>query len=485
MNIKNGVLYTLYTINLLAQAPHVQTLQTGNFKYHQPITQANIAGGTTYVINKPGDYFLTTNLVFKAEYDEAVCISINASNVRLNLNEKSISSTNDHTHICAIEIATGQSNVVVQNGAINQVKGIGVHVNSTCNNIALRDILISNCECFAIKFENVSDCIIDQIYASHCVGQEHATTYGIYLADSINCCIQNTFCNDIRNSLGHGVGIALESCNGCLISKCIVSSVRGSTSTGIMLHNAQACLIEETRTTLQQAANGNAYGFYLEENMGTIMHSCQTQTNTAAQGNAYGFYLKNSTSTCANTCTSRDNSTGPTIGNTYGFFAESCAHCNFTTCLAFGNHSNSTDNSLCAGFALEQNSHHCNIRNSRSINNTSKGESYGIKLGTPQTYTAHCTIAQCYIEHNTGTQKQYGIKDFNPQCSTTLLNNFSAGHGKTFTYCSSIIDTGYMNYMLTYQLPEIRLNSLIMESDASNLAYLSNEKTFMNISLTT
>ena len=477
-------LIIIYIISAFSQIPQVQILQNINFQYATPISQADISNGKTFIIDQPGDYFLASNLIFSPQHDEGIIIQIATDNVTLNLNQKTISSQPYFHHLQAIQIKKDLSNIIIQNGTFNKIRGRGINIHEGCSNISLRNLLVSNCYCGGLIIKNCVDCIIDNLYLSHCINHhpEHEPFCGIDMSHSSNCIITNTFVDNFINPLGNTIGISLENCKSCEIRTCKIASNQGKSVMGIGLKNAHTCYLLNMRVILNQATHGNAYGYYYAQSSGNITSNCQAQMCQSSTGNAYGFYLQDSNSIRFDKCEGRNNDTQESPFNAYGFYATDSSGIAFRNCLSFGNKGGNTPSSIGAGYALENQCRGVFIKECTSIGNGGVGEAYGIKLGSEDRPVIDTIIEWGRIINNRGTTKQYGIKDFSPHSTTRFIGNNVIGHGQIFIGSPELKDNGKMNYMFNYNSEEKRANQMIVEGSNSFLQNIPREK-FLNISL--
>ena len=95
-----------------------------------------------YIITAPGSYKFIGNLTFDTTVSTTL-ISIQTSNVKLNLNGRTISQNLPSTkNVTGIHVADGLSNINIENGNINTITGTGLIIGQNCFNIAIHNMII-------------------------------------------------------------------------------------------------------------------------------------------------------------------------------------------------------------------------------------------------------------------------------------------------------------------------------------------------------
>ncbi|MCE5316421.1 MAG: hypothetical protein LLG04_03535 [Parachlamydia sp.] len=94
-----------------------------------------------FVIDEPGVYTLTEDVVFRSKTAGAVAIVIDADNVTLNLCEKTLSQRNSTSGTIGV-LVNARENVVIENGSIRGFKLFGVRVNAETSYLTLQNLTV-------------------------------------------------------------------------------------------------------------------------------------------------------------------------------------------------------------------------------------------------------------------------------------------------------------------------------------------------------
>jgi len=276
------------------------------------ISQANV-GTTGYIITTSGTYQLSQNILFSPS-GAANAITINASNVLLDLQCYSIEQGNLQAGVNGVDIAATFSNITIVNGSIVGMTGDGIQVTSGINpllpnaNITISDVqLIGNAQ-HGIFFNGSS---LSPIVNISCNGLELILN---------GTGISSNFVNQgiIQNSslLNHTeAGIELLNSYSHVIKYCTVADTQSSNSArGITMrlggNNAVLnCLVDNTSTIATSSVN-SAVGILIgsTENNDLILNNQISNSNSAGNARAYGLQMNY-------TFTALSSSTLPTIAD--------------------------------------------------------------------------------------------------------------------------------------------------------------------------
>lgn len=229
----------------------------------EPRTPISIA---PFTITKQGSYYLTTNLTVNA----GNAITIAASQVTLNLNGFTISSTAPSATGAGILLSIADTDIAILNGHINGsvtnnngvfggggfVNGI-IYTNGAASNVHVSDISVSGCLSNGIYLGYPNSTVVESCTVKT-VGY-----YGIY-ADSITRCtvkecgntgVDGSTVSDSRaDTIGNGYGFNVIMAHNCL-------GLNNGNGVGLSVSTASDCW---------GLNNGNGYGL-----LATTANDCQ------------------------------------------------------------------------------------------------------------------------------------------------------------------------------------------------------------------
>lgn len=224
------------------------------------ITQAQV-GTTGYTITTPGIYQLSSDIIFNPTTSGTAAITINTSNVTLDLQGFSLIQNNSTSETIGIECKFNTSDITIRNGAIVGVTGSGVS-NSIVVGSLNSDITITNLQIIA------------------------PGALGIHLASTNNFFISGV------EVLGTTTGISLNTVNGGQISG---SSIIQSTACGISLVTSFSNIISNCVIADTSSAASNAAGISAVTGGNNRIESCWidniTTSLTSASNSAVGILL--------------------------------------------------------------------------------------------------------------------------------------------------------------------------------------------------
>lgn len=363
------------------------------------------SNGAMYTLANPGRYYISGNIIASPINSSVTAIRITANNVMLDLNRATLSQGNTTAGAIGIELASGVTNVIIQNGRINNFYTYGIQINSGTSNIILRDIIISNMQ--------------------HGNGINVTSSNSIYLLNikilsSIGFGLVATNCNNLlaqnSNFDYNQLGLILISCNQSVFENCTANNNIGlDVCYGMTATASTNCWFKNCQAAYNQATSvNNSYGFYLTGNSFNIRFTdCAAYGQIGGTGStnfAAGFYFKTGTS---NSILENSYSYGNGAGATY------------------------------AG--------------------------YGIYFGNGSTSgPTNCIVRNCQIYDNFGATKSYGFYDFASTTSTILTHNVVSGNGAINPSAGNFTPTSAnnANYVITYsQSPANNTNNLFLEGN--------------------
>jgi hypothetical protein len=405
---------------------------------------------------------------------------ISTSNVTLNLNGKTISQSinNETAHVCAIMIAPNVSNVVIHNGAINELSGVGIIISEGCCNITIDNMQIAQCAQGGIMAlgnnESTASYIqtlcITNTAVSNCDGTdlnwfelEDANVY-----DALGVCVQyaqNAYIsqcaftnNEQTTALGkHAFGLKMIGCQSSLVNNCVCNlnfaDQENSNAYGMYLFGCDTIEINTCNCNNNESLQGNCSGILLSESSQNRVYQCRTIRNQALNGTACGievtgnFYFNgeviqyhpanyNSIISCQSA-----NNTGQT---TYGFLSWGTTGTNFIQCLSQAN-GHVDDTTHCYGIAAITKTQEFEV----------EGREYPLGAIVPEGFTIieQCTCQQNFGESTSGIYifgksmhvhdnwivnnrkdgySSYGLYDQTNPSTSLIHNNYAFGHSQNY-----------------------------------------------------
>ena len=489
--------------------------------FNQQITSSSLNNTDSamlgqFKIMESGYYFLSTDLQTTPGQTDLAVIYINASNVVLDLGNRSIAvglqSTLSNT--AGIEVAPGVTNVTIMNGTINGVSNnttsflVGIRANENTN-VTLENLQILNCSVAGINFNDVKSpylknvhvyntanvgallqscadgVIIDSSFNGCSVGTNQSA-FGLGAENCTNFALDNVSASNNSSSLGSAFGVYLDKCTGFECNRMNTSNNvivgSGTFCAGVHLLSSTGCSFTHCSANNNTAPYASALGFSVANHAnGNTFTECEASSNTGANS-AAGFQISASKNTRLQECQSNNNqSTNIACGVLSTLNSKNNV---IRKCKTNGNNSLS-GNAYGIALTNEYGSiiEHCEA----SLNDGGRGSGCGIALIGTCVKTA---ISFNTMFSNTGSTKQYGFKDFAPNSTTLLRANLAFGQGRSFTNGNSaaLVDSSAMNYMLTYSQGSDQMNTqfLIRESDIADLnAFEISSNNWFNYSIIT
>lgn len=475
-------------------------------EFQTSISHLEINNHGTKNITKSGYYYLSNDLKFHPtnnfyleesgpilnEYiidDESTPIQItpifyiSTSNVTLNLNGKTISqpTSNQTGYVCAIMLAPNVSNIVIHNGAINEISGIGIIISQGCSNITIDNMQISQCGQGGIMAlgsdestaTNIQTLVITNTAVNNCDGtdlnwlDEDAHTFdalGVLVQHANNSYIsQCAFTNNKQKNRTsrNAYGLKMIGCQSSLINNCICNlnftDQEESNAYGMYIFNCNTIEINTCNCNNNQSIFGNSSGIALIESSQNKLYQCRTIYNQALQDTACGieitgnFYLDEieiqyhySDYNTIISCESAHN-----VGQTtYGFLSWGTVGTQFIQCISQANgHASYTE--TCVGIG-------CLTKSKEFLFD---GDEYPTGAFVPEAYTI---IDSCAIQNNISdsTKGIHILGDFMHIHNNWIVNNAKGGYVSYGLYdeqnpSNSLIHNNYafghsQNYRVLY-----------------------------------
>lgn len=424
-------------------------------KATKPIKRTDVKNSQTemYAINQNGRYYLENDLIVSPSNNSSTVITINASDTVLDLNGMVIAQAHNNaaTNLNAILVNTNVSNVLIMNGSINSLSGIGVKSNSGSNNIVLMNVKINGCGNYGANLSTSNNIAFINCSFTNCNASGATATdgaVGAHLSSCVDIVIKNCIFshNQASASSNNGIGLNLSGCTDATIEDCIASTNKGDSAFGFRLVsstrgiNFTNCIANYNEAT---ANSSSAAGFLLSSSHANEFFNCKAAYNRRNAGTAtaaFGFNLTSSNYNNFSNCESRYNDASGSTGNCAGFLSNGGKGNLFKQCIATGNVAGSSASSIGAGFVISNAENSSIIEECKAMyNDGGTGEGYGILADATQlTYTGsdartvNCVISKNLLIGNIGTAKKYGYRDTVAAATGTanlLTSNVAYGQG--------------------------------------------------------
>jgi len=372
------------------------------------ITNQLKADSICSVINTPGISQLGGDALADPTDTNDSMYCINVSNVIFDLGGFNIAQdpSNRIAGFNAINISPGLSNIVIRNGTVQGMTGVGIFVGAGCNNISLENMSVIDCDATGILFNGnsasvIQDGLVDNCLIYSCTGANGNPAYGLRLIYCDNINVQgSTFDRNDAGDTNNGYGISSEWCTTCRFGDCEVNANGGmSLGVGINIYNSQWSIIQNCNainTVGRGTGSASAIGFLIDTSNHTTISNCISKHNNNVLAEAYAFKATNGSDNLFSNCEANQ-----TIGGT-----------------------------IAAGFLFNNTESASSIINSQArVNNGgTAGTGYGILLDTAQ----NCDILFNNLTNNNGLVG-VGLKDTvvdttNLIAGTVSFNNATAGY---------------------------------------------------------
>lgn len=361
---------------------------------------------STDVFNYPGRYVYGSDVVYLPTADNEPAISIETSNIILDLGGRTVilnpSTTNTGT--IGISVAPNLSNIIITNGTIIGLNGPGIVINDGCSQVYIDKMAIRACAQTAVLADGTTTGItnLNMSNNSFVFTQSTTTAYGVHLMGCDNIGIST--CQFISNgtpATTTAYAARLESCSGALITNTnFVQTTANTTAAGLSLNNCAGCLVQNciffnNRSTL---AAGAAYGIMLDGGTSSEnrFFNCTLTSNGNSLGEGAALYSAQGTNNIIESC-SLEFSNGSTVSAGIIFDGESLSR---------------IQNSTLTG------------------NNATAGDGYGILLRNTNT---NCYIADNLITNNVGTAGSFGIVDEDAVSTSCVIQNTSFNNATSYS----------------------------------------------------
>jgi len=421
-------LFFLLTIApVKAVAPRLFSF-ANSLKGTSPLTDFNnpsfiFAGGT--VITEAGTYGLQQDLLFDPTNPGEACIIVEADNVLIDLNLKSISQApgNTQPNTDGIRIAPNVKNVVIRNGAISNFSGSGVVIQDGAEVIDIFDVAMLDMGVAGILVDGLStgtqvnNIVINLVSVGGNANVDGSDVYGIWVKNTELISIQDSSFSDC-NATGTGniYNMRFDNCSSVHIQSCLASDSEGlgNEIIGVAINNSDNIIIFDTGASLNSlSTSGTAYGFKFVDSQGIYLEESTAARNTS-QGSVYGVYLDG--------CSFCQINDSQALGNIGDDFSTGVYSNNGSSNQFKGIQSASNNGGIDAyGILLTGTETTSAVTyNTIEANIAITGTGYGVFLGDDVVET---TVLKNYISRENGGTAGYGI--FDAQEAATTSNYYS------------------------------------------------------------
>ena len=318
-----------------------------------------------YTIKSSGRYFITDNLAKQHNTAAGVILLINASNVSLDINSKTIvphvsGSLSTGT---AIGIARGKSNIQVMNGTIHAEDSSSTQKLNTGVNLSETTLSGGSGTSYSIKLQD--------LYITRC------KTTGISGTAVNDLSIENCTVNDCSSTTTNVVGLTLTTVNNLVVSDCEFNNnaTTAGTCTGILLTDCIDGLITNTSTS-SNSASGDATGMQLATSStgcsNLKIQNVNGSSNVSSAASTRGIFVSSSATKLVTIEDSSFNNNS-SANDTRGIDLVGCTNSSVKRCQT-NNNSSSVSTSI--GVVLDSNSHFNHLEDLTANNNSISANNY-------------------------------------------------------------------------------------------------------------
>ncbi len=405
------------------------------------------------IINSPGLFSLAGSMEFALTSSGQACVVVNSDNVMIEMNGFSINQVAgfEQPDVVGIQINPGINNITINNGVITDMTSYGIQIQAPNDSIYLTNLVINAVENAGVIADgNASDPItnlfLDNVTSESIMNFSGDPAYGILLKNVDSATITNeSLVHNIQTSSGNCVGIQLENCNAIIINDLVANdNVGGGLLTaGIYLLNSKDCIIQNSfslnNSNTSSNPNSLMVGFGFDSSNNIACDSCISVDN-AGTFSTCGFYTNNGNGIQYISCQGNGNNSSALDG--LGFSASNGLLIELHTCIAKGNGGANNGygvffNSL--DFSAIEN---CDIRGNTGLTNTS----FGIDLNN----TTTSNITNNTIGYNVGGPITFGLFD-NAGAATTnnIVSNIAIKNGTNYSPGATVIPI-YVGTLATF-----------------------------------
>lgn len=420
--------YSTQPIAFITNPLTVDSSPLSNFENPRYISEP-----TTIAIS--GIYALSTNINFDPVLPNQSCITIDANDIILDLNRKTISQVSGNTQpgTIGITINPGVRNILIRNGSITDMSLYGIYINDGTELITLANIMLNNILSAGVLFDGEStgtgisnitcyDLQIDDVNNSFGTPTYGILTKFVDILQVTQCTISN-----LQTNTGNCYGIKVKNCNSVRLDSCIVTE---NTSGGQRMHGfdfleVNPCLVNNCLsannlcTNLSSTAVSIGYNFDTCQNL--VCNNCAATSNDCTY-TAIGFNYSNCSTAPIINCQSYSNTSS--LLDSIGFLADSCVVAGFEECSSLSN------NGFNNGYGiLLRNLTNCTLENNVIQRNLGNDGAYGIALLS----TGSCSITKNNVSEHVASQGFGIFDDTGAATSNSILGNYALQNSTNYS----------------------------------------------------
>lgn len=412
---------------ILNQTIKLKLLFTAVFLFINCLHEANAA---STVLNQPGVFYYGGNVEADPIISNDAIIQISANDVVVDLGEHSLlqNSDNTQTGLCGIIVAPNVQNVVIKNGIIENLSGVGIIIGEGAQ-VTIEDLVINNCALGGIQFNGSASNPIDQSFIRNCrisnCCQLPASQSALSLAYCTNIHIDNCYFNNNGQTTNNLDVINLTSCSQCELNTCLINGNAGSLLNGIHLINSSLNLFDNCQITNNYAQSNAFIGFASDaSNYGHIFKNCLVQGNGSDGGEVSGFSAHSNSACTFENCRVSTNQATAVSSIIYGFKIYNSQSIHLNKCFALNN-SNTGPNGNSYGILWHNNSQSY-LTDSVAENNSAVNQGYGMLINLCHNYG----VQNSQFNSNKGGVQTRGLK-ISGSSQRFVTNNTAFNNGTT------------------------------------------------------
>lgn len=250
-----------------------------------------LVGTTGFTINNPGVYKLSDNIAFNP-VGAGAAITINASNVILDLQCFTIRQANLIANVNGIEVIANKQNILIINGAITSMTNNGIDISSGNSNIAIADMQLRSClKGISLNGTSISPITVFGITGLELLANGTGASFTFAERGMINDC-------EVANNISAGfefISSFSNTLDSCTISNTIAALGSSAGISAISGGNNifQNCIIDGTNTSDTFTGN-SAAGIVLgaTENNDVIRNNEISNSTTTSNAQPFGIQMK-------------------------------------------------------------------------------------------------------------------------------------------------------------------------------------------------
>ncbi|MBI2774403.1 hypothetical protein HYX58_00125, partial [Candidatus Dependentiae bacterium] len=463
----NGTFSVLSTLSSAGTFSVLNRLDQDNCSptYITQQTFGPIGGAQTpLTINAPGVYRFASNVVYTPAGAGTQGITINSSNVMLDISCFTFSQQGGVAATDAIRVNSGFNDITIKNGMIANFTSRGITVQSNVQRIVISDTSIVGCGIRGIELLGgatkssivngaIRNCNIlqglNQSTADRALYMQSCTDFQV-----TNCTINGNGLRTTTNILP----LDIDNCQKIAFRTITIDDNTGANVTGVRLFNASIQCSFQDCILRNNMASGNARGFLLESNSTSTGNQFLNCTVLAMSGSAAvdGFF----TGTGCNDnlfmdCKALQNtSTGSdALSTVRGFNFNSCQRVAAANCVSESNVAPSSTNGFAAlGFDLNTTTS-CDLINCFASDNNGITRTNGVGFrivngATSATGAFGNTVRDCYASGNPvgfRLDPASGTSQFNAFIRNISVKNVTQYIGFAATSISSAASMNNLN----------------------------------------